>query len=401
MRAWHNKSSRVGRSAAAATDDDRLDLAMQRADDLLVKSLHSDERKRHRRKSILITLGGLAMLATLCLVVFSVMLWSGTADSAVAADQSAQLTQQGWKLWQSDPNAAREKFTEAVALAPKNTSAWNGLGWCDFNAGRRKEATAAFQKVISLEPGHAAALNGLGQIALLDRNYKDAKKYLLKAAPTASAAWYGLARVYLLEGDWKNAERWAQKVVAAGEADDSAKQMLAAAKAQQLPDDLRRLIQPAEAAPSDEEFAQAWRYFNQGRNAEAREIFEKLLKEKPGDPNIENGLGWALLNSGDAAGAKPHFEASLKHNPDAGGALNGLARSLQAEGDLDGAVKVWQHMLKKNPGPNAGTFGLADAYLQQEKYQEAMPLLKQLVKLQPQNESLKSKLALAEEKAGK
>lgn len=340
------------------------------------------------------------MLATLCLVVFSFMLWNGGADSA-AADQSAELSQQGWKLWQQDPDAAREKFAEAVKLAPKNTNAWNGLGWCNFNTGRRKEAGEAFRKVMALEPKHAAALNGLGQIALFDRDYKEAKKYLLRAAPTASAAWYGLAKIYLLEGDWKNAEKWAKKVVDSGEGDESARQMLAAAQAKQLPSELRQLIEPAEPTASNDEFMQAWRFFNQGRNAEAREIFEKLLEEKPGDPNISNGLGWALLNSGDAAAAKPHFEVSLKSNPDAGGALNGLARSLRAEGDLDGAVKVWQHMLKTNPGPNAGTFGLAEAYLEQEKFKEAIPLLQQLTKLQPENKQLKDKLALAQEKAGK
>lgn len=339
------------------------------------------------------------MLATLCLIVLSVVLWSGTADLA-AADESAQLAQQGWSLWQQDPEAAREKFAAAVKLAPKNTNAWNGLGWCNFNTGRRKEAAEAFQKVIALEPKHAAALNGLGQIALFDRNYKDAKKYLLKAAPTASAAWYGLAKVYLLEGDWKNAERWSKKIVDSGEGDDGAKQMFAAAKAKQLPDELRQLIEPAEASVSNEEFMQAWRFFNQGRNAEAREIFEKLLKEKPGDPNISNGLGWALLNSGDAAAAKPHFEVVLKKDPDAGGALNGLARAQQAEGDLDGAIKTWEHMLKKNPGPNAGTFGLAEAYLEKERFKDAVPLLEQLTKLQPQNVELKNKLALAQEKAG-
>lgn len=340
------------------------------------------------------------MLATLCLVVLSIVLWNGSADLA-AADESARLAQQGWSLWQRDPDSAREKFAEAVKLAPKNSNAWNGLGWCNFNTGRRKEAAEAFKKVIALEPKHAAALNGLGQIALFDRNYKDAKKYLLKAAPTAPAAWYGLAKIYLLEGDWKNAERWAQKIVASGEADDSVNQMLAAAKAKELPDELRRLIEPAEAAPSNEEFMQAWRYFNQGRNAEAREIFEKLLTAKPGDPNISNGLGWALLNSGDAAAAKPHFEVVLKKDPDAGGALNGLARVLRAEGDLDGAIKLWEQMLKKSSGVNAGTYGLAYAYLEKERYQDAIPLLEQIVKAEPQDTQTAAKLQLAQEKAAK
>jgi hypothetical protein len=75
----------------------------------------------------------------------------------------------------------------------------------------------------------------------------------LKAANHAPAAWYGLARLYLLQGKFDKAEKWAQKVVSSGQADDSAKQMLQAAKDKRLTDELRAMIEPPEpAAGSDE-----------------------------------------------------------------------------------------------------------------------------------------------------
>jgi tetratricopeptide (TPR) repeat protein len=204
----------------------------------------------------------------------------------------------------------------------------------------------------------------------------------------------------LLQGKFDDAKKWAKKIVAAEPNDSGAKQLLAAAEAKQLPDALREQIEPATSSASQAEFMQAWQLFNQGRNAEARVLFEKQLAAKPNDPWVMNGLGWALLNSGNYEEAKPHFEKALKIEPNAAGLLNGMARVLKAEGNLDEAIKVWQHMLKVSPGPNAGTFGLADAYVEQGKYQEAVPLLEQLVKLQPENEALKSKLAMAKEKAG-
>jgi Flp pilus assembly protein TadD len=95
-----------------------------------------------------------------------------------------------------------------------------------------------------MEPDHPAALNGLGQINLMQRKYDDAEKYLLQASPQAPAAWYGLARMYLLQGKFDQAEKWAQKLVNSGQADEVAKQMLAAAKSKQLSDELRASIEP-------------------------------------------------------------------------------------------------------------------------------------------------------------
>ena len=71
-----------------------------------------------------------------------------------------------------------------------------------------------------------------------------AETYLLKGAPRAPAAWYGLARLYLLQGKFEKAEEWATKIVDSGQADDTARQMLEAAKAKRLPEGLRLVLQP-------------------------------------------------------------------------------------------------------------------------------------------------------------
>ena len=160
-----------------------------------------------------------------------------------------QWTKEGWQLWQAqkmDPAAA--KFKQAVQLAPDDADAWNGLGWATFNSGKPQEAEPAFQKAISLDTNQPGALNGLGQIYLSRRQYDQAEKYLLKAAPQAPAAWYGLTRLYLLEGKFDQAESWAQKMVDSGQADDLARQMLTAAQAKHLSAGLQFRIEPPPAA---------------------------------------------------------------------------------------------------------------------------------------------------------
>jgi tetratricopeptide (TPR) repeat protein len=136
------------------------------------------------------------------------------------------------------------KFKEAVQLAPGDANAWNGLGWATFNAGNSSDAEKAFQKAISLEPTQPGALNGIGQIDLSRGKYDEAETWLLKAAPQAPAAWFGLARVYLLEGKFEAAETWAQKIVDSGQADETAKKMLEAAKDKKLSKDLQSIIEP-------------------------------------------------------------------------------------------------------------------------------------------------------------
>ena len=169
------------------------------------------------------------------------------------AQQNAarEWTQEGWHLWQAHKlAAAAAKFQQAVQLAPDDADAWNGLGWAQFNAGDSVAAEGSFQKAITIETNQPGALNGLGQIYLSQRKYEDAEKRLLQAAPQASAAWYGLARLYLLEGKFEQAEMWAQKILDSGPADETAKKMLEAAKAEQLSEDLRRLIEPPPVAPN-------------------------------------------------------------------------------------------------------------------------------------------------------
>src|SRR5439155_25117739 len=93
-------------------------------------------------------------------------------------------------------------------------------------------------------PSHAAALNGLGQISRAQRKYDLAESYLRKAAPQAPAAWFGLARLYLLQDKFEEAQEWAQKVVDSGQGDAIAQNMLEAARAHQVPEGLRLIIEP-------------------------------------------------------------------------------------------------------------------------------------------------------------
>jgi Flp pilus assembly protein TadD/predicted Ser/Thr protein kinase len=183
---------------------------------------------------------GLATAAA-CLIV-GLAVWYFAAHGG---GNATQLTQQGWQLWQArQMDEAVAKFNQAVKLDPKKAEAWNGLGWASFNSGKWPQAERAFQSCVALEPNHPAGLNGLGQLYLSQKKYDLAETYLLKAAPQAPAAWYGLARLYLLQGKYDRAQEWASKVIDSGQGDNVAQQMLQAARAKQLPEGLRFMLEP-------------------------------------------------------------------------------------------------------------------------------------------------------------
>ena len=198
----------------------------------------------------------LALISLPVVLTFIGSLASIAIPSFVKGQQIAQQnaarewTQQGWQLWQVHKlDEAAAKFKRAVQLASDDADAWNGLGWAQFNAGDSAAAETSFQKAVAIATNQPGALNGLGQIYLSQRNYADAEKYLLQAAPQAPAAWFGLARLYLLQGKFSDAETWAQQIVDSGQADETARKMLEAAQAKKVSDGLRLLLEPPLAAP--------------------------------------------------------------------------------------------------------------------------------------------------------
>ena len=318
-------------------------------------------------------------------------------------ERGEELSTEGWTLFQQQQfGAALKKFEEAVALDPESANAWNGLGWSRFNSGDAKPAIEAFEKSVALEGDNPGALNGLGQAYLSLRDYQQAEKFLLKAAPKAPAAWFGLARLYALTGEFDKAATWAKKAEAQQPGDAMLTQILAAAKSGKLPDELRQQIEPpkVENEPATKLAGEGWRLMNQGKARSAERNFRMALAKDPDNLPAMNGLGFLLLNLGKTADAKVLFEKYLAKQPDAAGPMNGLARCLKDEVKIDKAIALWKKMSEKYPAPNAGTVGLAMAFLEKKEYAKAIPYFEELVKLQPENAEFKAGLEAARKGAG-
>jgi Flp pilus assembly protein TadD len=180
--------------------------------------------------------------------------------------------------------------------------------------------------------------------------------------------------------------------------------MVAAARKKELPDELRKQIEPAgkpESPSAVQAAATGWQQFNQGKFRSAERSFRRALAKDPENLAAMNGLAFILLNSGKSAEAKQYFEKCLKLEPDAAGPMNGLARCLKEEGKVDEAIAVWEKTYEKHPGPNAAAAGLAQSYLEQKEYAKALPYFEELVKAASDNEEFRSGLDAARQGAEK
>ncbi|MCA8991493.1 MAG: tetratricopeptide repeat protein [Planctomycetaceae bacterium] len=374
-----------------------LDALLAQPDPILHKSLQDAERQRQNKRRWLFS--GIAALA----LVITVGALSLISSKSARANDAATLSAEGWNLWQERKLAEAEaKFAAAIEADSQLESAWNGLGWARLNQGKVEEAIEAFDSCLRISPEYPAALNGKGQALLGQRKYAEAEPILLAAAPQANAAWFGLARLYLLTGEFEKAEVWIKKLSALDPDKQLHQQLLDAAQAESLSDELRQLIEPP--LQEDNELAaqlrDAWQLHNTGQFLKGKEQFLKLKEQHPDNAAVLNGLGFCLLNSGDVTGAQPEFEACLKLDPNAAGAMNGLARCLQATGKTEEAIAWWTKLDGLTPYVNAGTVGLAMAHLEAGNYKQALPYFERLVDEIPNNEMFKTHLKTCREKVG-
>src|SRR5271168_2191678 len=118
-----HSDSNSGRESAH--EQARLDEAMRRADNLLVSSLKGEDRRRTRRKIlgvIFAVLGVTAAAILICCTVFVRL--DSSAIAGEPEEKSAELSAEGWQLWQKQSlKPATEKFEAAVQLDPKNANA--------------------------------------------------------------------------------------------------------------------------------------------------------------------------------------------------------------------------------------------------------------------------------------
>ena len=127
----------------------------------------------------------------------------------------------------------------------------------------------------------------------------------------------------------------------------------------------------------------------QGRNPEAFEQIEAVLKENPENTDAMALRGALRLRSGDKKalqGAITDLEAALAQNQDNVVLRYSLGEAYLAIGNRDRAIIEFQQVIDKRPDFLAPRYGLARVYLMNQDYARAVSVAEEILKLRPDDD---------------
>jgi len=146
---------------------------------------------------------------------------SGQLNEAVAAYQKAiELNGRSLKPWlgiarlyehQEHYRDASKAYQQALMIDPKNAVIWNELGCIYIKSKSYKDAIDALTKAIEIDRGFGWAYSNLGWAHASNGNNKDSVSFYLKSLDLIrddeqrSATWNRLANSYRMLGDYQNA----------------------------------------------------------------------------------------------------------------------------------------------------------------------------------------------------
>ena len=120
-----------------------------------------------------------------------------------------------------------------------------------------------------------------------------------------------------------------------------------------------------------------------GRYTESIKAYETAIQLEPDNLANLRELANLHLKSNDFAKARPYLETVVRLQPDDLAPKQNLARALEANRDLDGAAKQYRDILTAMPGADLSRALLSDLLMKQNKPDEALQLLDEGLKLDP------------------
>jgi len=208
------------------------------------------------------------------------------------------------------------QLTEAVRLRPKSAEAQNALGEAFNTFGNPKAARGPFEKAVELNPGLAQARVNLGMVLLEAGAFEEAARQLDRGiellGQTADAAYprYLRAKVYTEQSDVEKAAAQLKQAVG---------------------------LRP--------DFAEAWSDLGEARktlldDAGALAAFERAVAISPEDAVAQTRLGLEYLHQGQAHVAVEHLQIAARLDPGNQTTLYDLQLALREDGYTEQADQV-------------------------------------------------------------
>jgi arylsulfatase A-like enzyme/Tfp pilus assembly protein PilF len=210
---------------------------------------------------------------------------------------------------------------------------------------------------------------------------------IMRAHPSFTTASGIFASMQRDTGDLPGAISTLENVVRHGHADQSVMVVLAG-YLQELGalDRSAALLDAVVAAHPD--YAEAYNslgvvYSRQGRHAEARAAYRKVLELDPTSAKAYENLGVDELSAGDLAAATADLGRALSLDPRLAGARNALAAVYMREGRTVDAIAEWKMAVQLDPRLFDAVYNLGTVLYKAGRREEARPYLERFVNEAP------------------
>jgi Flp pilus assembly protein TadD len=318
---------------------------------------------------------------------------------------------------------AVEAYKQAIQMRRQHEKkeygdAWYNLGFAHTRLSQWPQAVEAYEKATTLLPKDANVLNNLAyaqekvrQDAIALENYEKATNL----APDKPLFWYNYGLALRKGMRLADAERALARAVRL-EADNASYNLALAdvltAQVESVPPAEREAKLEAAAtalsratALSPEDFTAQ---YNLGLLQTRRERYglaeESLLRAtdlQKESPDAWFGLGYARLKQNKMPAAEEAFRKALELRPNWPEALRNLGLTLEAQQKQEEALTIWQRAAAANTQDAEVRMMLAGHYLRNARWNDAVPLYRDVVRIDPQSYVSWANLGFALDKANK
>jgi tetratricopeptide (TPR) repeat protein len=315
--------------------------------------------------------------------------------------------QRGNALSLSRFDEADAAFRRAITLKKNWSLPYSALGALLMRRDKDQEAATVFQQALTIDPQDNVALRMLSEIRLRSGNPKEAVEFAARATQGQDApnsAWIGLAIAERANNNKAAARKILDKVLT----DEPGNWTALLERADLLTDDkaydlaVADLQSAAKLRPGDKVvYARlAFVYQQAGKTDEAAAAAKtaglELQPSTNGDKTKVIGTPEEIgaANSDDAAISRPAIQKLIEKNPHSATLVARLAASYRVD-DPNRSLELFRRAAEMEPTVPDYAVGYAAALVRARRFPEAIGVLVQVLKINPQNYAAHTNLGTA------
>jgi tetratricopeptide (TPR) repeat protein len=264
------------------------------------------------------------------------------------------------------------ELRQVAAAEPARAGVHRAMGLIHARAGRGAQAVNQFEKELALNPDDGATLTELGVYYLSTGQIEQAVDRLRRAASLGGAA---RAHRYLAEALFRQSKT-----------EEGLEEQRAARRLS--PDDVDLLVAHAHALQG------------YGHAAEARAVLQEAIDHGVRDARVYNEFGRQAREDLDYDRAIALFREAIAIDPGLADAQMNLAKTYLYQGQRDAARAAFEAARTAAPTDPYAYFYLGTLLADDQKYDEAIPLLRRSLELDPFNPKAHYALGQALQRVG-